>query len=87
MVIYIILLEGQSQSSPKNINYIVAFYALMSRNTPGITVRNTLRLDMVKTNIENCYHPATGVFIVPGTCMYVFTWTIRVNGYNYHTTQ
>lgn len=82
-----IFLERLLQTSPTNMNQIVAFHALMSSNTPDITVEHTLRFDMVKTNIGNGYHPATGVFIVPVTGVYVFTWTIRVDAHNYHTTQ
>lgn len=68
-------------------NQMVAFHALMTRFTTEITYEHILRFDMVKTNIGKGYHPATGVFIVPVTGVYVFTWTIQVDANNYHTTQ
>ncbi|XP_061177073.1 uveal autoantigen with coiled-coil domains and ankyrin repeats-like [Saccostrea echinata] len=72
--------------SPPTINSI-AFYSYMSQKTPTISVQYSLRFDVVKTNVGNGYHSATGVFIVPETGIYVFTWTIRVLGDNYHSTQ
>lgn len=85
--IYIIFLERLLQTFHTNMNQIVALHAFMSSNTPDITVEHTLRLDMVKTNIENAYHPATWESIVLVTVIYVFTWTMRMDGNNYHTTQ
>lgn len=41
----------------------------------------------MKTNIGNVYHPATDVFIVPESEVYVFTWTIRESGNNHHSTK
>lgn len=59
----------------------------MSKNTPSITLQHPLRFDVVKTNQGNAYHPSTGVFMVPQTGMYVFTWTVRIDGANYHSTE
>jgi hypothetical protein len=42
---------------------------------------------VVKTNQGNAYHPTTGVFMVPQTGIYVFTWTIRIDGSRSHSTQ
>jgi hypothetical protein len=50
----------------------------MSITTPTISEQHLLRFDVVKTNQGNGYHPNTGVFMVPETGIYVFTWTIRV---------
>jgi hypothetical protein len=38
-------------------------------------------------NYANAYHPSTGVFIVPETGVYVFTWTYRVRNGGYHSVQ
>jgi hypothetical protein len=59
----------------------------MSKNTPTISRQYLLRFDVVKTNQGNGYHPNTGVFMVPETGIYVFTWTIRVYGTYRHSTE
>ncbi|XP_062619916.1 complement C1q-like protein 3 [Saccostrea cucullata] len=77
-------MSGKLYSSTKK---PVAFYAYMSKHTPTITVQYPLTFDVVKTNIGNGYHSSTGVFIVPETGIYVFTWTIRMYGGYKHSTQ
>ena len=67
----------------------VAFYAQKSSNTPKseAAADRVIVYDNVKTNAGNGYHPSTGVFIVPESGMYVFTWSFR-NGYDeYQSTQ
>lgn len=68
-------------------NQIVAFHAYISKHTNEITGDHTLIFDVVKTNEGNSYHPATGVFNVPVTGVYVFTWTIRLSLNSRHSTQ
>jgi hypothetical protein len=72
---------------PHDTGNVIAFYAYMSANTPPITLQHPLRFDVVKTNAGNAYHPNTGVFMVPQTGIYVFTWTIRIDGTNYHSAE
>lgn len=73
--------------STPDAGHTIAFYAIMSYNTPSITLQHPLRFDVVKTNQGNAYHPTTGVFMVPQRGMYVFTWTVRIYGANYHSTE
>lgn len=40
-------------------------------------MQHVLVFDVVKTNMGNAYHPTTGVFMVPESGVYVFTWTFR----------
>ncbi|XP_061176983.1 complement C1q-like protein 2 [Saccostrea echinata] len=72
---------------PSNMVKPIAFYAYMSKNTPIITIQHPLSFDVVKTNLGNGYHSTTGVFMVPESGVYVFTWTIRVRYSSYHSTQ
>jgi hypothetical protein len=73
-------------SSPPTTS-VIAFYAYMSRDTPTITIQHPLTFDVVKTNLGNGYHPATGVFIAPESGVYVFTWIIRKNQNHRHLTE
>ncbi|XP_062582933.1 complement C1q-like protein 3 [Saccostrea cucullata] len=65
----------------------IAFYAYMSGtlNTPG--GHHTLIFDTVKTNQGNGYHPHVGVFIVPKSGTYFFTWTMSLGQSSYHSTE
>jgi hypothetical protein len=74
-------------TSPPPTTSAIAFYAYMTKDTPTITIRHSLTFDVVKTNLGNGYHPATGVFIAPESGVYVFTWSIRENGNDYHPTE
>ncbi|XP_062589103.1 complement C1q-like protein 3 [Saccostrea cucullata] len=65
----------------------IAFYAYMSQHTPAISIQHPLSFDVVKANFGNGYHSTTGVFMVPESGVYVFTWTIRIGESNYHSTQ
>ena len=55
----------------------MAFYAQRSSDIPAnlVTANLVIVFDNVKTNAGNGYHPSTGVFIVPESGMYVFSWT------------
>ncbi|XP_062571692.1 C1q-related factor-like [Saccostrea cucullata] len=55
----------------------VAFYAYMSTSLVNPSSFHTLIFDTVITNDGNGYHPNTGVFIVPESGLYVFTWVMR----------
>ena len=79
------LLVQPSQVTPTT----VAFYAYRSSSIPEseATPNHILNFDIVKTNAGNGYHPSTGVFIVPESGIYVFSWSFR-NGFNHaHSTQ
>ena len=65
----------------------VAFYAYFSSSTPASTDHHILTFDTVVTNVGNAYHPHMGTFIAPRSGLYVFTWTIRLFGNNYHSTE
>ncbi|XP_062596428.1 uncharacterized protein LOC134257863 [Saccostrea cucullata] len=72
---------------PSYMSNPIAFYAYMSKNTPTVTIQHPLSFDVVKTNFGNGYHSTTGVFMVPESGVYVFTWTIRIGDNNHHSTQ
>nr|XP_022336033.1 complement C1q-like protein 3 [Crassostrea virginica] len=60
----------------------------MSSNIPlGEATGNlVIVFDVVKTNAGND-HPSTGVFIVPESGIYVFSWTLRNGENNFHSTE
>ena len=63
----------------------MAFYAQRSSTIEAsdITANLVIVFDVVKTNAGNGYHPSTGIFIVPESGMYAFSWTF-FNGNNEH---
>ncbi|XP_078336953.1 uncharacterized protein LOC144626557 [Crassostrea virginica] len=63
----------------------VAFYAQRSSSIEAseVTANLVIVFDVVKTNAGNGYHPSTGIFIVPESGMYVFSWSFQ-NGNNVH---
>ena len=65
----------------------VAFFAYFSTHNDVSSTHQILAFDKVITNIGNAYHSLTGTFIVPRSGIYVFIWTIRLDGYNDHTTE
>ena len=66
----------------------VAFYAYFSSHVPTSgAAHHILNFETVITNVGNAYFPHSGTFIAPRSGIYVFTWTIRENGNNYHTTE
>ncbi|CAC5381390.1 unnamed protein product [Mytilus coruscus] len=62
---------------PRSFGQVVAFYAYMSKpqNNPG--ARHTLVFDVLRTNIYSGYNGATGIFTVPTSGVYIFTFTVR----------
>ncbi|XP_061193433.1 uncharacterized protein LOC133201661 [Saccostrea echinata] len=75
---------------PSNtVHGVIAFYAYMSAilQSPSTGTHYVLVFDIVKTNIGNAYHPTTGVFMVPESGVYVFTWTIRSGGDDTHSVE
>lgn len=68
---------------------VVAFYAYMSHTLPGYiaTPHHVLKFDVVRTNIGNGYHPSTGIFSVPETGVYVFTWSFLNGDTDVHSVQ
>ena len=67
----------------------VAFFAQMSSKIPAseATRNHVMVFDVVKTNAGNGYHPSTGVFIVPESGIYVFSWSFRNSDRHYHSTE
>lgn len=78
------LLSIQPTSVPVN---MVAFYAYLSSDTPASIAHYIFKFDNVITNVGNAYHPHVGTFIAPRSGLYVFTWTIRMTGHSYQTTE
>lgn len=66
---------------------MVAFYAYLSSDTPASVAHHIITFDTVITNVGNAYHPHSGTFIAPRSGLYVFTWTIRLWGNSYFTTE
>jgi hypothetical protein len=73
-------------TSPPLTTNAIAFYAYIAHDTPTIILLHPLVFDVVKTNVGNGYHPATGTFITPESGVYVFTWSIRQDGNSHHST-
>lgn len=65
----------------------VAFFAYSTSTIPASITHHILIFDNAVTNVGNAYHPHTGTFIAPRSGLYVFTWTIRLYGASYHTTE
>lgn len=66
----------------------VSFYAYLSINAPASSATHyIIAFDKVVTNVGNAYQPHSGTFIVPGSGLFVFTWTIRQVGTRYHVTE
>ena len=65
----------------------VAFFAYFSTHNVASSPHHILAFDKVITNIGNAYHPHSGSFLAPRSGVYVFIWTIRLDGNNYHTTE
>lgn len=66
---------------------MVAFYAYLSSDTPASVAHHIITFDTVITNVGNAYHPHSGTFIALRSGLYVFTWTIRLWGNSYFTTE
>lgn len=57
----------------------VAFHAYLSTSTQsGLRQHHTLVFDSVRVNKGNGYNKGDGIFVVPQTGLYVFTWTVTV---------
>lgn len=65
----------------------VAFFAQLSSHTHAFDAHRIIAFDKTITNVGHAYHPYSGTFIAPRSGVYVFTWTIRLYGESYHTTQ
>ncbi|XP_052098105.1 complement C1q-like protein 4 [Mytilus californianus] len=75
-----LLLDG-----PSNGQY--AFYAFMSRDEPEPGGHHLLVYDNVVTNVGNAFNNFTGIFTVPRSGIYSFTWSTRVACHKAHTTE
>ncbi|KAK3106490.1 hypothetical protein FSP39_020965 [Pinctada imbricata] len=49
----------------------------MTHKVSNVGGHHQLVFDVIQTNVGSGYHPS-GVFIVPETGLYVFTWSFRV---------
>lgn len=65
----------------------VACYAYFSSAIPASNAYHILAFDKVVTNVGNAYHHHSGTFVTPRSGLYTFTWTIRLYGQRYHTTE
>lgn len=65
----------------------IAFYAFMSSILWSPWRGRVLVYDVVKSNLGNGYRSHTGVFLVPKSGVYVFTWTFRTGGKRDHSIQ
>ena len=65
----------------------IAFFAFFASPTSASATHQILAFDTVITNVGNAYHSHVGTFIAPRTGLYVFTWTIRMNHDNEHSTE
>lgn len=59
----------------------------MTQRLSSPSAFHTLVFDKTITNSGYGYHNASGIFIVPKTGLYVFTWTIQLNKNAYHSTE
>ena len=55
---------------------IIAFYAYMSHNEVRPGPHHTIIFDVPITNVGNGYNHFSGIFSVPSSGVYVFSWTI-----------
>eukprot|EP00105_Crassostrea_gigas_P046331 XP_019930479.1 PREDICTED: uncharacterized protein LOC105347304 isoform X2 [Crassostrea gigas] len=65
----------------------VAFYVHLTTSLPSPGANQIIKFDHVMVNIGNGYHNNTGVFIVPTSGVYVFSWSIRLNGGSVHSAE
>ena len=67
----------------------MAFYVQRSADIPAneVTANLVIVFDIVKTNAGNGYHSSSGIFIVPESGIYVFSWTFFVGGEEHDSTQ
>lgn len=59
----------------------------MSSHVPASTSHHILVFNKVITDVGNAYYSHMGTFIAPKSGLYVFTWSIRINGNNYHSAE
>ncbi|XP_061180687.1 caprin-2-like [Saccostrea echinata] len=65
--------------TPDSTTENIAFHAYMSTNTAsGLRQHHTLVFDIVMVNKGHGYHKEDGIFILPISGVYVFTWTVAV---------
>lgn len=55
---------------------VVAFYAYMSHTESNPGPHHTIIFDVPVTNLGNGYNHFSGIFTVPTSGVYVFSWTI-----------
>lgn len=65
----------------------VAFYAYLTTNLISPGANQIIKFDHVMVNIGNGYHNNLGVFIVPTSGVYVFSWSIRLYGSAKHSAE
>jgi hypothetical protein len=65
----------------------IAFYAYMKNNLNNPGGHHTLIFDVIETNEGNGYHSNLGVFNVPKTGTYFFSWSMCLLSASYHSTE
>lgn len=65
----------------------VAFYVHLTTSLPSPGANQIIKFDHVMVNIGNGYHNNTGVFIVPTSGVYVFSWSIWLKGGSVHSAE
>lgn len=60
------------------VSSVIAFSAYMSRNEAHVVDHHILTFDTVQINEGNGYNRHTGIFIVPTSGVYDFTYTLMV---------
>ncbi|KAK3105806.1 hypothetical protein FSP39_006119 [Pinctada imbricata] len=59
----------------------------MSVPMKNVGEKHSLAFDVVMANEGNAFHSSTGVFMVPESGLYVFTWSFRLTSGSYHSVE
>nr|XP_011453844.2 complement C1q-like protein 2 [Crassostrea gigas] len=79
---YVTILPSTSTPS------VIAFHAYLSKDSSGpLGAHHILQFDVVPLNRGNGYNVFDGIFIVPATGTYVFTWSFMSEGHGRVDTQ
>lgn len=65
----------------------VAFFAFSTSMIHASTYNHTLVFDNAVKKLGNAYNTQSGNIIAPNYGLYMFTWTCRIWGPSYHTTE
>ncbi|CAG2213435.1 unnamed protein product [Mytilus edulis] len=70
--------DAQKRLLVTPVSSVIAFSAYMSKNEDHVVDHHILTFDTVQTNEGNGYNRHTGIFIVPTSGVYVFTYTLMI---------